>query len=370
MKKVILYGVRGKGRKEVESFLDDSYEIVGYSDSDKRYWGCRYIDFIRFIKPEDLKDAEFDYLIITVLNLDISNEIMNRILEQGEVKPDKIIQYALFYDVQYPHPYEVFNKVSGFCKFKGFILGMSHAHRGIDVNLFHEPVFNFGFNSNDLFYYYHLMKKLESENVGQCGVKYCMLELPYYIFNWDRSRSRSAVRSMNSYTMLRQYHHLNTDKGNLISEYWVFEDMFKRKKMRNSSVCNTGIYDVKDIVANQDFVEISHVWRTEHTETQKENMMYFQKLIALLHRLNKEMKIYVTVFPQNPRFYKRHQEIIDKVQKFFYEVIDHMHLEDVVIWDYFNIYEQREEYFEDDCHLNTSGRKAFTQKIITHLEKV
>lgn len=369
MRRVILYGLRGKGRKEVESFLDESYEIVGYSDSDLQYWDCRYINYIRFMKPEELKDVEFDYLIITPLNLAISNEIKNSILEWGGIKADKIIQYALFYDVRYPHPYEVFNTVSNFCKFKGFILGMSHAHRGIDVNLFPEPVFNFGFNSNDLFYYYHLMKKLESEYAEQCRVKYCILELPYYIFNWDRSLSKSAFRSMNSYTVLGQYHHLDTDEGNLIKKYRIFEEMFKRKKMTNSSVCNTGIYDVKDIVANQDFVEISHVWKTEHTETQKENIIYFQKLVSLLRQLNKEIKIYVTVFPQNPRFYKRHWENIDKVSKFFYEVINDMHLEDVVIWDYFNIYEQREEYFEDDCHLNTSGRKAFTHKIIVDLEK-
>lgn len=366
MKRVILYGIRGRGRKEIESFLNDSYEIVGYSDSDTQYQKGQHINFNRFFKPEELKDIDFDYLIITLLNLDISNEIKRKLVEGG-VKSSKIIQYALFADVQYPHPYEIFKKISNSWEFTGFILGMSHAHRGIDVNLFHEPVFNFGFNSNDLFYYYHLMKKLQSEDASRCRIKYCILELPYYIFNWDRSLSRSAFRSMNSYTILGQYHHLDTVERNLIKEYQIYEDMFKEKKMCNASVYNTGIYDVRDMTANQDFMEISHVWKLEHRDTWRENVIYFQKLITLLHQINQSMKIYVTVFPQNPGFYKKHKEIINKVQEQFYETIDSMHLKDITILDYFRIYEQREDYFEDDCHLNTTGRNAFTKTIIQDL---
>ena len=48
MKKVILYGIRGIGRKEIEFFLSNSYEIIGYSDSDKCYNKCRYINYIRY----------------------------------------------------------------------------------------------------------------------------------------------------------------------------------------------------------------------------------------------------------------------------------------------------------------------------------
>lgn len=366
MKKVILYGIRGRGRKEVEKFLSDSYVIVGYSDSDIQYWNCQYINFTKFYRPEELKDVEFDYLVITPLNFEVSNEIKKNVCVW--VDASRIVQYALFADVQYPHPYEIFQKISDSCEFAGFILGMSHAHRGIDVNLFNEPVFNFGFNSNDLFYYYHLLKKLLDDK-EQCRIKYCILELPYYIFNWDRSLSRSAFRSMNSYEILGQFHHLDTMDGNLIKEYQAFENMFKRKKMYNVSVHNTGIYDVRDAVADQDFMGISHVWKSEHTNTWKENVIYFQQLITLLHQINKYMKIYVAIFPQNPRFYKKHYEIIDRVKKNFYETIESMHLQEIDIWDYFEVYEQMEEYFEDDCHLNTSGRKAFTKRIIYDLEK-
>ena len=104
VKKVILYGIRGAGRKEIELYLSNSYEIVGYSDSDKQYHDFHYVDYINFFRPEELADLEFDYIIITPKYLGTSNEIKKKILARGGVKEEKILQYALFHAVEYPHP--------------------------------------------------------------------------------------------------------------------------------------------------------------------------------------------------------------------------------------------------------------------------
>lgn len=83
MKKVILYGIRGSGRKEIEFFLDNSYEIIAYSDSDIQYDRYRYINYKRFFEPARLVNLEFDYVIITPKNLTISNEIKEKLLGGG-----------------------------------------------------------------------------------------------------------------------------------------------------------------------------------------------------------------------------------------------------------------------------------------------
>ena len=247
---------------------------------------------------------------------------------------------------------------------------MSHADKGINVNLFHEPVFNFAFTSNDLFYFYNLIKKLKRENAKIGNIKYCILEMPYYIFNWDRSRSQSAFRCMNAYTILGEYHHLDTREGCVIEQYRIFEDMFKQKKTYNASVYNARTYEVHDKISNKDYVEISHVWRMNHEDTLHENFFYFKELITLLYHINRNIKIYVVVFPQNPRFYKRHEEVIDNARDKFYEIIDSTALKDkITLLDYFKLYDGMECYFEDDCHLNTSGRNAFTKTIIQRLEE-
>lgn len=83
MKKVILYGIRGTGRKEIEHFLSDSYEIVGYSDSDVQYCDYNYFNYIRFFLPEELKNQFFDYLIITPKDLKVSDEIKDKLVQGG-----------------------------------------------------------------------------------------------------------------------------------------------------------------------------------------------------------------------------------------------------------------------------------------------
>lgn len=247
---------------------------------------------------------------------------------------------------------------------------MSHAREGININLFHKPIFNFAFSANDLFSYYHLVKKLKCENAGIVNTKYCILELPYYIFNWDRSRSRDAFMYMNVYSILGKYHHLDTREGGLIKEYHTFEDMFKRKKMYNDSVYNIGIYYEKlDKIADIDFAEISHIWKMEYEDTIRENIEYFKELVSLLYGINRNMKIYVIVFPQNPRFYKLHKEMIDNAKDKFYKIMDNIILKNVILLDYFEYYDKMEHYFSDHCHLNTSGRNAFTETIVHYIEE-
>jgi len=82
-KKVILYGIRGEGRKEIEYYLSNAYEIIGYSDSDVQYHTCRYINYISFFNPDELPMHDFDYIIITVKDLKKSNEIRRQIIGGG-----------------------------------------------------------------------------------------------------------------------------------------------------------------------------------------------------------------------------------------------------------------------------------------------
>ena len=264
----------------------------------------------------------------------------------------------------------MFRKLS--LQFHGFVFGMSHARDGIDVNLFKEYIFNFSVGSNDLFMIYHLLNKIYRENDNFISVKYCILELPYYIFNWDCSKSNRGSGRINCYTILEgeenQYHNLETYEGELIRQYQIYEQMFREKKLHNDSVCNMGNYDVENIIANQDYMEISEIWRMQYEETIKENILYFKQIISLLHQMNSEMKIYIVVFPQNPRFYHMHEDIIEKARNLFYEIINDNRSENVNILDYFKFYDNREDYFKDDCHLNILGRDLFTKEIVGRIE--
>lgn len=83
MQTVILYGLRGAGRREVEYFLSDDYKIIGYSDSDIQYNSYSYINYIKFIRQEELNTISYDCLIITPKDLKIANEIKSKLIQGG-----------------------------------------------------------------------------------------------------------------------------------------------------------------------------------------------------------------------------------------------------------------------------------------------
>ena len=88
MKRLILYGVRHvELRRNVEYFLDNSYEIVGYSDS---YYTTDVLDGKRFISPEMLSHMEFDYIIPLSFKETVLSEMKTDLIGQG-IPTEKIV---------------------------------------------------------------------------------------------------------------------------------------------------------------------------------------------------------------------------------------------------------------------------------------
>ena len=93
MKKVILYGVcQVELRRDIEYFLDDGYEIIGYSDT---YYTSDVLDGKRFIPPEQLPDMEFDYIILLSFKENVLTDMRSSLIDQG-VLPEKIIWPTMF----------------------------------------------------------------------------------------------------------------------------------------------------------------------------------------------------------------------------------------------------------------------------------
>ena len=62
MKKIIVYGVKNlELRRSIEYFLDDHYEIVGYTDGHYEY---DVLDNQKFFRLEELCHQEFDFIVI------------------------------------------------------------------------------------------------------------------------------------------------------------------------------------------------------------------------------------------------------------------------------------------------------------------
>lgn len=247
---------------------------------------------------------------------------------------------------------------------------MSYAYRGIDTNLFHDPVFNFAFTSNDLFFQYHLLNKMiRLKQIGK--IRWCILDLPYYIFNWDRSMSLSMPMCMNAYAMLEgeenQFHHLEDE--NIITQYYTYENMFKEKRTFNRSVTHVGEYEIRNVSTNAQNMKVSDIWNLTHKTTIRENIGYFKEILRLPYQINGDIKIYVVVFPQNPLFYKQFESIWQKAKAVFYDTLASVSQDEFEIWDYFCFYDKESNYFYDEGHLNAAGRKNFTLELVERMEK-
>ena len=78
MKKVLLYCLRSV-RSEVEQFLSDDYNIIGYSDSDSHYIHVKEFEYKPFYQPDELYKVDLDYIIICHTNREISEIIAKNV---------------------------------------------------------------------------------------------------------------------------------------------------------------------------------------------------------------------------------------------------------------------------------------------------
>ncbi len=79
-KKIIVYGL-GEQYKRREKFLEQTYDIVGYSDSKK-------VDVANYIEPSKLKDLIYDYIYITSIRY--YDEIVDVLVNTYHVDKDKV----------------------------------------------------------------------------------------------------------------------------------------------------------------------------------------------------------------------------------------------------------------------------------------
>ena len=130
MKRLILYGVRHvELRRNVEYFLDNSYEIVGYSDS---YYTTDVLDGKRFISPEMLSHMEFDYIIPLSFKETVLSEMKTDLIGQG-IPTEKIVYPVIFLSQgkETMQPDLVRDAKAQYRGEEGLIFGLSYSLRGI-----------------------------------------------------------------------------------------------------------------------------------------------------------------------------------------------------------------------------------------------
>lgn len=357
MKKVLLYCLRSV-RSEVEQFLSDDYNIIGYSDSDSHYIHVKEFEYKPFYQPDELYKVDLDYIIICHTNREISEIIAKKLVESG-IKRNQIIKYAFFNNIVFFSPYERFAETSG--DFYGLIFGMSHSMYGIETHFLNKRFYKFSVPSVDLFYQYHLLTNIWHRYSKRIGcVKEIILEIPFYIFNFDCSMSRNIFTTyINFYEEISDFHHYND--ADMISMYQRYKDMFKSKKERNSSSLSNNYTVRTKNMSEQEIREYkTRVFCSFYEDTIEENKALFQKIISILNQMFHSPSISIVVPPMNPLFMNSNLNEINRTKSLFLNCIQ-PYINQFKYYDFSELYKDNPDFFCDATHLNTNGSDDFSK---------
>lgn len=220
MKKVIVYGVNNiELRRKMETFIDEKYCIIGYSDT---YFPKDILDNKTFYKREELASVNCDYIILCINHLETCKMVREQLIELG-VDCKKIVIPYLFLERNYIYQKDLIKHVEEKLTedVEAIIFGLSYSLRGIDKELLKVKTFDFSWHGLDLYYNYKLFAYALERGLITSQVNTAILVFPYYYFNHDMSRERYQydIGQVFSVSQLDDWHNAEKVHGINSSEY-------------------------------------------------------------------------------------------------------------------------------------------------------
>lgn len=278
----------------------------------------------------------------------------------GEIGVESVI-YEDFVHTTYTTPIDNIQNH----EFTGLIMGMSHAQCAIDVSTISKYKYlNVAAPSMDLYLQrgFLLLMLDRYPNLIQ-NIKSIILELPYYIFNYDLSKfGQFTLTKFKYFEMINDYHHY-TDKSK-IKEYRLFISIFNEiendgLKLEKPNISKNIKRILKYPVRLLRIIKAKfNVWDNYYSETNKENIEIFQNIIDIIHSHIPQAQLKILVMPFNPVFRWSHKSSICARKKDFYNSLEGG-IEVIDEFDYFN----QCNLFDDHCHLNKKGSRVYSEHL-------
>lgn len=234
--------------------------------------------------------------------------------------------------------------------------GLSYVETAINDDLLNVPSFNFALSSQDLFYDYNVVKYLLNFQHIKNNLKYCIIGLAYYSFDYDLSKSSGATRvhrylptlgTTHNYSNIPQlnimhYNYLKTDYKN---------DYLRLAQAKENVVMYVGNKDEQDYIAK-------HNSQMNYPETVEENKQIFKDYLELLKVNN--IKPIIVICPTSINY---HRYFNDKTLKnrFYNTLTEFQKQYNFEILDYFESDLFGDSDFWDYSHMNKKGANKFTK---------
>lgn len=357
-KRILIYGIANSVlRRKVEVYLNEVYEIIGYSDT---YYKEDILQGENFIFPHQIINYNIDIVIACVEKEETYHEIKN-FLENIGFYGNVIYAKRYFDSVCMYTPnlkeevYQKKWKKSGISR-RGVIFGLSYSLRGIDYEKLDGDFYDFSWHGLDLYY----NSSLFSDAMKQWDVlpmDVSLMVIPYYYFDYDMSMSEYQYRTGQIYSVRDYGWHNGKLSFKGIQDYIKSDNLFGEKLFR--------VYKGKKYYPHIDMwggdeksSPLSLIWYNSYEMSVKENVQIFKNLLY-------ETKNMIVIVPP---FYIRNlsqneRKIIFKKKNKFYRLIEDLKSEfSFEIFDCLELY-NNVEFFSDEWHLNYLGKEAFTKYI-------
>ena len=290
----------------------------------------------------------------------VADDVQENLALSCNLSINSMINYSRFKKTALDNPME---KMNGEMQYTGLILGMSHAQCAIDpAHLTGQTYCNCAAPSMDIFCQLYFLRKLaKSHRDVLHKIQHVIIELPYYIFNYDLSRFGTFVYTkLNYFELVGDYHHfgMNEEQKNIIEEFRRFKGLFGAEEFAtNDSIKKNFIRQIAKKVLNKYRIARNkdNVWHVIYNETIKENQQLWKDLSALLADACPNATVTILVMPFNPIFRLFHKKEIRSMRKLFVQSLGSGTFQ---LIDHFSCI-KRDSYFDDHCHLNKKGASEY-----------
>lgn len=364
MYKVIIFGT-GTSSKLVEGTLSSQCEIICYLDNDSSMWGKK--NDVDVLPPLKIKELNYDYVIIAS---QYNDEIYNQLIG-FDVPREKIFQFYKVIDGQHNYVKEALQQFEqSDADYTSIITGISYSNLGFKEEAFREKCIKLAFGSQDLFYDFHLVKYL-AENYKEkfSKIKYCIIGLSYYAFQYDMSLSAMKDKVILYYEAINKCHH-NYEMKNISDDYFISKKIADKILKRNENgnyIYRFSKYVPFSQVENKKelgTIQAKRDCNKNYPLTVKENKQIFEDYLKLLKANN--IKAIVAVFPTT-RYYS--EKFSSKIENEFKSIIKEFKYKyDFKYIDYFRSDLFDDNDFADVSHLNSRGAEKFTKILNEYIQ--
>ena len=382
--RILIYGI-GHYSDAIEGSLRKDHTIIGYTDSFSK---MKVYKGKPFYRVEDLAQASYDYIVITVYNREILVKICDKLEKEYYIEKEKIIPYFLWINNE-----KWQNKLrKSEPDIQGIVLGNSHAFYAFQTDFFSVPFINLSCPSQDVYFNYRVLNAALKKYMEKLRfLKYVVIDLyDYNNFNIDLSMGKNLFDYF-SWGGCVAAHNFDKNKNYSISfgqqayrEKKLLVDVDKYKRPMEMLFGHNGNCIESNLEKNcwghiggDEPLPASVLLSTNVTQryegTIEENKSTFALMLQEIKSFKEDIKIIFTLVPRYCSMEKALKGTVDSIWKedfmtFIQQMCREYNAAFISYKEEKTIF-QNSQLYHDVCHLNTIGGRCVTSALDEELKK-